>query len=141
MPDVDPATPYDAPVISDDTPVIPDVVHLVFPVVDAPMALGADVPMIPDVGGPGIPGDTTPRSGWHLGVFFGILINQFSSSENSAGYSGHGVDFSCRDDDAVCSCSDVSAFSCKVRFVLARRFSCSFSGEYKIVKSRRVACP
>ena len=38
MPDnVDPATPYDAPVIADDTPVIPD------------------------VGALEIPGDTTPR--------------------------------------------------------------------------------
>ena len=139
--DVDPATLYDAPEFPDDTPVIPDVVNPVIPVTEAPMTPDADGSMIPDVGAPEILGDTIPRSGWHLGVFFGILINQFSSSENSAGYSGHGVDFSCRDDDAVCSCSDVSAFSCKVRFVLARRFSCSFPGEYKIVKSRRVACP
>ena len=136
--DVDPAALYDAPVISGDTPVMPDVVDPVILVADAPMTPGAYVLMIPDVGAPEIPGDTTPRSGWHLGVFLGILITQFSSSENSAGCSGDGVDSSGRDDDVFCCCSDLSAFSCSVRLILARRFSSSFSGESKIVKSRPV---
>ena len=34
---------------------------------------------------------------------------------------------------------DLSSFSCSVRLILARRFSSSFSGESKIVKSRPVA--
>ena len=61
--DVDPATLYDAPVIRDDTPVIPYVLFPMIPVVDAPMTPGADVPMIPDFGALGIPGDTTLRNG------------------------------------------------------------------------------
>ena len=128
--DVDLATLHDAPVIPDDTPVIPDVVDPVVLVAGAPMTPGADVPIIPDVGAPEIPCDTTPRSGWHLGVFLGILITQFSS-ENSAGCSGDDVDSSGRRDDALCCCSDLSAFSCSVRLILARRFSSSFSGESK----------
>ena len=117
--DVDLATLHDAPVILDDTPVIPDVVDPVVLVAGAPMTPGADVPIIPDVGAPEIPCDTTPRSGWHLGVFLGISITQFSSAENSAGCSIGGVDSSGRD-DASCRCSDSSAFSCSVRLILAR---------------------
>ena len=54
--------PNDAPVILDDTPVMPHV-GPVIPVGDAPMSPGADVPMIPVDGTPEIPGDTTPRNG------------------------------------------------------------------------------
>ena len=68
----------------------------------------------------------------------GILITQFSS-DNSAGGSGDAVDSSGRDDDASCCCSDLWAFSCSVRLILAWKFSSSFSGESKIVKSRPVA--
>ena len=133
MPDgADPATPYDVPVVPDDTPVIPDVVDPFISVVDAPMIPGADVPLIPDDikdRAPEIPGEPTPSSGWRLGVFLGILNSQISSSKNSAGCSGDGVDSSGRDDDASCCCSDLSALSCRVPLNLARRFSRSFSGE------------
>ena len=102
------------------------------------MTPGADAPMIPDVGSPELPGDTTPRSGWHPGVVMGILITQFSSSENSAVCSDDGVDTSGIDDDAFSCCSDLSAFSYSVCLILARRFSRSFSGESKILKSTPV---
>ena len=83
--DVDPATPYGPPMIPDDTLVIPDVADSVIPVPDAQMTPGADVPMTPDAGAPKISSDTAPRTGCHLGVFFGVLISQVSSSENRNG--------------------------------------------------------
>ena len=48
----------------------------------------------------------------------GPVVVQVSSSENSAGCSGDGVDSSGRDDDASFFCCDLSAFSGSVRRIL-----------------------